>query len=121
VRQHEQCKRRTWPKVHLAINPKNLEIIMSQLTDNSTRDAVVGETMLQKCGKGVANLYADGAYDKSAIYKLLQAKGISGKIPPRKDAKLQDETKKQWMLSRNKAINRIRELGQEQIATGLKK
>jgi len=67
---------------------------MSQLTDNSTTDAAVGDAMLKKCEEGVTNLYADGAYyDKSAIYKLLQAKGISGKIPPKKDAKLQDATK----------------------------
>ena len=55
VRQHGQRKRRTWRKVHLAINPQNGEIIMSQLTDNSTTDAAVGETMLKKCGKGVTN------------------------------------------------------------------
>jgi len=73
----DQCK----------INPKNEEIIMSQLTDHSTRDAAVGEAMLKKCGKRVANLYADGAYDKSAIYKLLQAKGISGTIPSQKRCK----------------------------------
>jgi len=62
----------------LAINPKNGEIITSQLPDHSTEDAAVDETMLKKCEKGLVNLYADGAYDKSAIYKLLQAKELSG-------------------------------------------
>jgi len=47
-------------------------MIMIQLTDHgSSTDAAIGEAMLKKCGKGVANLYADGAYDKSTIYKLL--------------------------------------------------
>jgi len=68
-----------------------------------------------------ANLDTDVAYDKTAIYKLLQAKEISGKIPLRKDAKLQEETKKPWISIYNKAINRIRELGKAQIETGRKK
>jgi len=54
---------------------------MSQLTDNSTTDAAFGEAMLKKCGEGVGG-EPDGAYDKSAICKLLPTKGISG--PPEK-------------------------------------
>jgi hypothetical protein len=48
----------------LSDKPKNGEIMMSQVTDHSSADAVVGEAMLKKCGKGLANLYADGTYGK---------------------------------------------------------
>jgi len=50
--------------------------------------------MLKKYGEEVTNLYADGAYDKSAIYKLLQTKRISGKLPEKtQDTKLQYKMK----------------------------
>lgn len=120
VRQHGKSKRRTWRKVHLAICPSSGEIVMSQLTDNKVADSDVGASMLAACGKEVSTLYADGAYDKSSVYKQARAHDIVTKIPPRKDGKLQDETKKPWMQERNKVIHRIRELEKENIDNGHK-
>lgn len=116
VRQHGKGKRRTWRKVHLAVCAHSGEIVLSELTDSKTVDGRVGEEMIKHFPSSTKRLYGDGAYDKGSIYKGLASGGIEGKIPPRKGGILRNEEEQPWMHSRNEAIKRIRELGNDEQA-----
>lgn len=88
VRKHGYSKRRTWRKVHLAVDAKTQEIVACVTTTNSESDAsVVGEILDEVDGQ-VGELKADGAYDQRKVYEALQEREIRPVIPPRKNAKI---------------------------------
>ena len=88
VRQHGYSKRRTWRKVHVAIDEDG-EIRAAEVTGNKTHDADVAKKLLDQETDLIDGFAADGAYDHAKIYTVLQAKGIRKiLVPPRKDAKI---------------------------------
>lgn len=88
VRQHGCGKRRTWRKLHLAVNPDGHQIIASCLTTNSVHDSEVVSDLLAG-QKNVDAVYADGAYDNRKNHFAIKAIGAKGIIPPRRGAKIQ--------------------------------
>jgi len=88
VRQHGYSKRRTWRKVHVAIDEDG-EIRAAEVTGKDTHDADVAKKLLDQETDLVDGFAADGAYDHAKIYTVLQTRGIQKiLIPPRKDAKI---------------------------------
>lgn len=87
ARQHGFSKRRTWRKIHLAINEATGEVEAELLTDAGTDDAQAVAELLDAVAPPVEQFSGDGAYDKAKVYEALQKKGV-GKvtIPPRQDA-----------------------------------
>lgn len=88
VRQHGVGKRRTWRKLHLAVNPESHEIVAQVLTDNSAHDADQVEPLLDQVDRDVQTLYGDGAYDQWKVYQGLDGRGVDAIIPPRKNARI---------------------------------
>lgn len=101
-------KRRTFLKLHIAVNPLTGQIEAAAVTDQGISDASMVKPLLEQIGPSrVVSLAADGAYDRVAIYKYCVKHGIRDiKIPPRKDANLWLEGTVGHEL-RNKAVTQI--------------
>ena len=88
VRQDGWSKRRTWRKLHLAVDEATGEIVAAVA---STADVSDGEVLpdLLPCLKGeVEQISADGAYDKRGCSEAIEERGARAVIPPRRDAKI---------------------------------
>jgi hypothetical protein len=112
VRKYGWSKRRTWRKLHLAVNEKTQEIEAEVLTDNATDDAAMVDTLLDQTPNKTKKFGGDGAYDKWKVYGTLSKRNIVPIIPPRRDAKIKrNGNSKLSPLPRDEAIRGIRKLG----------
>ncbi len=89
TRKHGVSKRRTWRKLHLAVNPDTQEIEAEVLTENSGHDADQVEDLLEQIQTAIDSCAGDGAYDQWKVYETLVAEQIEPIIPPRRNAKVQ--------------------------------
>jgi hypothetical protein len=114
MRQHGASKRRTWRKLHLAVNPATHEIVAEVLTENSGTDAdQVGE-LLDQVPERINTFYGDGGYDQWKVYNRLQKQQIQPIIPPQKNAKIkQHGNSNEAPLVRDEAVRGIRRLGRK--------
>lgn len=114
VRSHGAGKRRTWRKLHLAVNPKNHEIVSAALTTNDIHDSQILPDLLDT-NDPVEAVYADGAYDASSCYDHLAEIGAQGIIPPRRSSKIkQHANSKSPPLPRDENIRGVRKLGRKE-------
>ena len=90
VRQHGFSKRRTWLKLHLAVNVHNHHIEAFQVTQNNTADSEAAPHLIETTRAPIKQIDADGAYDASSVYQAAEAVGARLVVPPRRDAKLQN-------------------------------
>ncbi len=110
VRKHGYSKRRTWRKVHVGICAETGQIIVSALSTNSvTDDQAMVQMMTLLDGVDLGDIIGDGAYDTIDCRETIYFLYGNPVIPPQKKARrhralCQDE--------RNKAIDRIKELGE---------
>ena len=120
VRQHGYSKRRTWRKLHLAVDGATGEIQAVQLTTNSIDDAAVVASLLGHIQPPISAFSGDGGYDKHKVYKGLNAKAqqqqspICVNIPPRYDAKItQHGNSSLPPLARDENLRTIRKIGRK--------
>lgn len=114
VRQHGPGKRRTWRKLHLAIDPVTQEIVAEVLTTNAGHDADQAETLLAEVPRKIKSVTADGAYDKWKVYEAIDLRQARPKIPPRHDAKIKRHANTAGpRLARDEAIRSIRRIGRK--------
>jgi len=114
TRKHGVSKRRTWRKLHLAVNPKTQEIEAEVLTENSGHDADQVEELLDQVDAPVNAFYGDGAYDQWKVYETLDEQQIKPIIPPRRNAKIkQHGNSSESPLPRDEAIREIRRIGRK--------
>jgi hypothetical protein len=115
MRKHGKSKRRTWRKLHLAVNPDTHEIEAETLTENSCDDASQVDNLLDQTTNKVGGFYGDGAYDKRKTYETLGKRRIRAIIPPQRNAKIwQHGNSGKRPLSRDAAIREIRRRGRRQ-------
>jgi IS5 family transposase len=111
VRKHGYSKRRTWRKLHLAVDEATGEVEAVVLTEASVDDAAVTTELLTQTKAKVEQLSADGAYDKEKVYQAALDKKVDKiTIPPRKDAVLWAETSPS-PHPRNANLRRVWEVG----------
>lgn len=110
VRTHGKGKRRTWRKLHIAVDTETWEITAVELTDKSVVDPRVLPTLIEETEGEVGKVYADGAYDANQCHKAIYKKGARPLIPPRKGAV---ESKYYYMKERNRAIREKEEKGEK--------
>lgn len=114
TRKHGVSKRRTWRKLHLAVNPKTQEIEAEVLTENSGHDADQVEPLMQQIDEPVDAFYGDGAYDQWKVYGTLDEQGTQPIIPPRRNAKIKRHgNSNESGLPRDEAIREIRCVGRK--------
>ena len=87
TRQHGVGKRRTWRKLHLAVDERSGEILSAVVSTNDVHDGQVLGELLEGIGDAqLEQVSADGAYDHRSCYEEIDRYGARAVIPPRKDA-----------------------------------
>lgn len=88
VRQHGWSKRRTWRKLHLAVDEATGEIVAAVASEAGVADDEVLPELVAQGPGDIRQVSADGAYDKRHCYDALAERGATAVIPPRRDAKI---------------------------------
>jgi hypothetical protein len=88
VRKHGYSKRRTWRKVHLAMDTKSGQICAALMTHQDVGDADVLPDLLGQLPSGapVDIVGGDGAYDTKSCHAAIADAGAQPSIPPREGA-----------------------------------
>jgi hypothetical protein len=121
VRQHGISKRRTWRKLHLAVDEATGEIAAAVLTTNDVADSTVLPHLLDQVEEPIRQLSGDGGYDKRLCYDTLrerqeeQGMSLRVAIPPRRGARIwQHGNSQAERLARDENLRRIRQVGRQQ-------
>ncbi|MGC9083778.1 MAG: IS5 family transposase, partial [Anaerolineae bacterium] len=90
VRQHGFSKRRTWRKIHLAVDSETGEIQAMELTEANVHDSKVVRPMLEEVERPLVSAAGDGSSDRREVYQALQEHSPEARIaiPPRRDARI---------------------------------
>ena len=87
---HGERGRRTWRKLHLAVDPTSGEILASELTTTEEGDAALVGPLLDQITGAIASVTADGAYDGEPVYRAVAERQPDPPaaviIPPRASA-----------------------------------
>ncbi len=114
VRQHGWSKRRTWKKLHLAVDEASGQILAVSVTDNSVADATELPVLLDQIADPIAQASADKAYDTRASYQALRQRQARATIPPRRGAHIwQHANTRAERLCRDENLRAIRRLGRQ--------
>jgi IS5 family transposase len=108
TRQHGVSKRRTWRKLHLAIDEARGEIVAVVTTERSVGDCEKLPDLLDAVGEPLTQVSADGAYDTVVCHQAIAGRKAKAAIPPRETAVL-DEIGR-WD-ARDDALRRIEQIG----------
>jgi hypothetical protein len=113
VEKHGGRDRRSWRKLHLAINADNSEILASELTTKDMGDLSMVGPLLEQIQSPLASVKADGAYDAEPVYRAIaerQPQPLPTVIPPRATA-VPSSTIDATSRLRDRHIHLIREKG----------
>jgi len=85
---HGAKSRRTWRKLHLAVDAASGVIVAQTLTDQDADDPSQVAPLLDQIDDSIGRVTADGAYDGAPTYQTIAAygDGIEVVIPPRSTA-----------------------------------
>ncbi len=85
---HGARSRRTWRKLHLAVDAASGTIVAQTLTDQDADDPSQVAPLLDQVEAPIVRVTADGAYDGAPTYQTIAAygEGIEVVIPPRSTA-----------------------------------
>lgn len=88
VCRHGASKRRTWRKLHLAVDAESHEVVAAELTAVFVGDAEVFPDLREQlpAEERLASVAADGAYDTQTCHNALLNRGARALIPPRAGA-----------------------------------
>ena len=114
VRKHGYSKRRTWLKLHLAIDPQTHEIQAAMVSDPGVTDEEMVPPLLEQVANPVQSMAGDGAYDRRTVYAELDRRGARALIPPRRDAVIWRHGNSAGpRLARDENLRRIRQVGRQ--------
>lgn len=112
VKKHGADKRRTWRKLHLAVDEATNELHAVELTTNAVSDADMVKPLVADITCPIARLSGDGAYDQVKVYDALETRRIKPVIPPRSNAVIwTDEAGNELIHARNEALTKINSVG----------
>jgi hypothetical protein len=87
---HGTKTRKSWRKLHLAIDAETGDIVAVELTDKETDDGAMAGPLLDQVSEPVASFTADGAYDTEGVTAAIEDRHPQAQIivPPRVTATL---------------------------------
>lgn len=110
MRQHGKEKRRTWRKLHIAVNEATHDIVMAIITEATVHDSEALNPLLKSINLKVDQATGDGAYDTHDCYKAVIDIGAKPCFPPRINAAKNNPTDQAWRL-RNQVVGKVRDKG----------
>ncbi len=112
VRQHGYSYRRTWRKLHLAVDERSHEVLAAALTTNDVGDNEMLPELLSAFDGPIEQVSADGSYDTWENHHHLQQRGAHAAILPRRTARIrQHGNSRHPPLPRDDALRGIRQHG----------
>jgi hypothetical protein len=106
MRTHGKSKRRTWRKLHVAIDPESMETIAMELTLANTHDDEVMSDLI-KGQRNIGNVYADGAYISKNCFDSIADSGGNAVIALRSGTGLVNKNASPGQLQRNRIVYEI--------------
>lgn len=120
VRQHGISKRRTWRKLHLAVDEASGQLVGAVLSTNDVADSAALPALLEQVEEPLAQLSGDGSYDQRVCYDTLrkrqqeQGESLRVTIPPRHGARIwQHGNRRAERLARDENLRRVRQIGRQ--------
>lgn len=114
TRGHGYTYRRTWRKLHLAVDVETHEIRAAAVSTNDFKDGELLDDLLVQLGSGVERIFADGAYESFENFESIKNHGAAAIVPPRKDAKIrQHGNSKKDPLARDEVVRAIQAQGRK--------
>jgi len=106
-------KKKRYVKIHLAVDVETKEALALMVTTDGIHDSRAFPELLRKTEnhRKVSKVFADGAYDSSKLYELLEKKGVEAAIKPRKNSRLYTPSE-----PRRRAVTQYKCLGHERWA-----
>jgi IS5 family transposase len=102
VRQHGYTRRRTWRKLHLAVDEATREFVAVVVSTNDFKDSQILPDLLAQVEDEISQVSADGAYDSRNCYDAIREREARAAIPPQKRARI-------WQHGNTKAERHIRD------------
>lgn len=109
VRQHGAGKRRTWLKVHLAVDAHEKDVVGVEVTTVEWADSEVFEDLVGQAEGTIEQIDGDGGYDTRGAYAVAAKLGARLVVPPRENAVSWEEGH-----PRTQALAEIEEKGRQQ-------
>jgi transposase len=106
VRVHGYQKRRTWRKLHLAVDEATAEVLAIVATTSNVSDKEVLPNLLEQITDEIEQVTADGGYDYRSCYEAIAQRGARAVIPPRRTGRIHRED--DVLKARNENLRRIR-------------
>lgn len=110
VRTHGKDKRRTWRKLHIAMDAATHQLTASSITDKDLLDRNALSGLLEQTTSEIERVCADGAYDFEPCYQAIKKKEAVALIPPRRDARIRAKSP---FEQRDENLREIRKLGRK--------
>jgi len=111
VRTHGVGKRRTWRKLHIAMNAKTGEILATVCTTSYVSDKEVLPNLLAQIREKIEVVGADGGYDYTDCYEEIDKTDAKAIIPPRRTGRLHPQDKR--LRQRDANLREIRKKGRK--------
>jgi DDE family transposase len=86
VRTHGKAKRRTWRKLHIAMDAESHHLTAALVTDKGLLDRNALPGLLDQTMGEIEAVCGDGAYDFEQCYRAIKKHEAVALIPPREDA-----------------------------------
>ncbi len=102
VRQHGYSRRRTWRKLHLAVDAATHEVVAAVVSTNDFKDSQILPDLLTQVEGDIKQVSADGAYDSRNCYDAIGERAARAAIPPQKRARI-------WQHGNSKAAPHLRD------------
>ncbi len=106
VRVHGYQKRRTWRKLHLAIDEATAEVVAVVATSSNVSDKEVLPNLLEQITDDIEQLTGDGGYDYRSCYEAIANTKARAVIPPRRTGRI--HRKDEVMRARNENLRSIK-------------
>jgi Transposase DDE domain len=111
MRLHGKERRRTWRKLHLAIDHTTHEVVSLSMTEKDVLDRNELAGLLNAVEGQIKEVLGDGAYDFEDCYRAIHEREARAVIPPKKRARVRGAP---HFKDRDEAVGRSREVGREQ-------
>jgi len=111
--EREHGKKKRYVKIFFAVDVETKKALAMLVTTDGTHDSRAFPELLRKAESNgrVSRVYADGAYDSSKVYELLESKSIEAVIKPRRNSRMDTPSE-----ARRRAVTAYKRLGHRRWA-----